>query len=412
MQVDPALPWDNTVEGGTIQLRDPLTLQQLLDGALDVVLKDGHDELVEGSFEIYPSDSKLYLGGNSLDYCITNVDTSASSTVYSELILEKTLSAGEKLHSVSIHVPDVIVSPSLPWSSNINRGSINLKTPLTADMLVSGALEISIDHRGSIDVARFDYFGNQLYIIESGDAIYQVTNYDKTQPNKLYSNLELELANENKFLYSIEVTKSILTPRAPWKESTEEGLITLPVDFPTGVNDLNSKLKAEFAYKPQGSTVYDTAWGKFVSDTHLFFGPEWDEIEKQYEVTISTDANAKYLRCTKAESYQNHAYLKRAYILLPDGFYSNSRGFVIKVVDYEVYPVYARQRGEEKEWYEIVNGGLSTYTGGSTISERIKVDIESLERDYSGDYAVQNDYYIDEEGVLDSDLNISDIKIL
>lgn len=105
MQVTPALPWDSTVEGGTIQLRDPLSLQQLLNGALDVVFKDGHAELNEGSFTVYPSDNKLYVGANNLDYVISNVDTSSSSAQYSELILERTASADETLYSVTQGTP-------------------------------------------------------------------------------------------------------------------------------------------------------------------------------------------------------------------------------------------------------------------------------------------------------------------
>lgn len=102
MQVDPALPWDNTVEGGTIQLRDPLTLQQLLDGALDVMLKNGRGEVSRGYFLIYPSDNRLYITGDTLDYLIDNVDTSATSTPYSELILERVHHADETLYSVKL----------------------------------------------------------------------------------------------------------------------------------------------------------------------------------------------------------------------------------------------------------------------------------------------------------------------
>lgn len=167
MQVDPALPWDNTVEGGTIRLREPLTLQQLLDGALDIVLKDGHGELVEGNFEIYPSDSKLYLGGNSLDYLIANVDTSASSTQYSELILEKSLSADEKLHSVSIHVPEIIASPAFPWPDT-GGGTISLKTPVSCQDILDGKI-VFVTKDG------ISYY--KTGITEEGNEIHLVTGY-------------------------------------------------------------------------------------------------------------------------------------------------------------------------------------------------------------------------------------------
>lgn len=53
MQVNPALPWANS-QGGTIQLETPVTVQQLLDGALvfTVVEDEGGD----------PTQAEVYRG--------------------------------------------------------------------------------------------------------------------------------------------------------------------------------------------------------------------------------------------------------------------------------------------------------------------------------------------------------------
>lgn len=53
MQVTPALPWANS-QGGTIQLETPVTVQQLLDGALifTVIEDEGGD----------PTEAEVYVG--------------------------------------------------------------------------------------------------------------------------------------------------------------------------------------------------------------------------------------------------------------------------------------------------------------------------------------------------------------
>jgi hypothetical protein len=70
VQTTPALPWA-TGQGGTIQLSEPVTLQQLLDGALVfTVIEDAGGDPTTA--EVYTSETSIFVGDTKECYQITN----------------------------------------------------------------------------------------------------------------------------------------------------------------------------------------------------------------------------------------------------------------------------------------------------------------------------------------------------
>lgn len=420
MQVDPALPWDGSVEGGVIQLREPLTLQQLLDGALDVMFKDGHGELNEGSFQIYPSDQKLYVGGSSLDYRITNVDTSSSSTQYSELILEKTLGADETLNSVSVRVPEISVLPSLPWTDATEEGSIAFKEQFTGEMITNwpwdSPLMITVGNELGENPADIEVFGFDLYINnDGGSPQYKVTNYDYRLPNKVYQRLDLQkVMNSWVWLRKVDIMKSRCSPRLPWRNIN--GRITLPDGFVTTAANLNDILKPTYRFLPDGQVTEETAYGSWVEqDGHLYLTVIWERTTLQYAVAVSSDLNGVYLDLTPTENYETRARLVNMSLLWSDGYYANVNGFVIKVVENEIFPCYASQSSRTKMWYKVTNNGslqLETYSGDTIPPTEILKEIKDQMVDRSTWWGSREYCDLDEEGVLEARLTIDDIEML
>ena len=151
MQVTPALPWDETVEGGTVALRSPMTLQQLLDGNLLPVISQ-HQQNVFGEFVVYPSDNMLYISaGGSFAFKVTNVDTRASSAVYSELELERVEGNHDTLVSIQLRTSDLAFTSPLPWSqegAGVLMGEIFISGNITVSDLINGALDFFVDVSG------------------------------------------------------------------------------------------------------------------------------------------------------------------------------------------------------------------------------------------------------------------------
>lgn len=72
MQTTPALPWANG-QGGTIQLSEPVTVQQLLDGALKfTVIEDEGGDPTEA--EVYMAFDKIEVGDTKTCYEIANFE--------------------------------------------------------------------------------------------------------------------------------------------------------------------------------------------------------------------------------------------------------------------------------------------------------------------------------------------------
>lgn len=74
MQVTPALPWA-TGQGGTIQLSTPVTLEQLLAGALvfTVIEDDGAEPTTA---EVYTTETGIFVGDTKACYQITSFEGS------------------------------------------------------------------------------------------------------------------------------------------------------------------------------------------------------------------------------------------------------------------------------------------------------------------------------------------------
>ena len=76
MQVTPALPWANS-QGGTIQLETPVTVQQLLDGALIfTVIEDEGGDATQA--EVYMEYDRIVVGDTRSCYQITGFEGSTS----------------------------------------------------------------------------------------------------------------------------------------------------------------------------------------------------------------------------------------------------------------------------------------------------------------------------------------------
>lgn len=76
MQTTPALPWAGGA-GGTIQLSEPVTLQQLLDGALVfTVIEDEGGDPTEA--EVYMQFDSIVVGDTRACYQITNFEGSTN----------------------------------------------------------------------------------------------------------------------------------------------------------------------------------------------------------------------------------------------------------------------------------------------------------------------------------------------
>lgn len=134
-----------------------MTLQQFLDGDLMIVLA-GRDVDTFGYFNIYPSDNKLYISyGGGMQYRVDNVDTSASSAIYSELTIEKLNDATFTLNSVYVRTSDVEVFPQLPLvqtGANARMGELSFRGGITAQELLDGKYVFLLDDDGNPTAAK------------------------------------------------------------------------------------------------------------------------------------------------------------------------------------------------------------------------------------------------------------------
>lgn len=154
-----------------------MSLQQLLDGELMAVLA-GRDLDAFGYFNIYPSDNKLYIScGGGMQYRVDNVDTTASSAVYSELTIEKLNEATYYLNSVYVRTSDVEVFPQLPLvqtGANARMGELSFRGGITAQELIDGEYVFLLDNNGNptaaelqqgSGAAKVDFYLNENVVI-------------------------------------------------------------------------------------------------------------------------------------------------------------------------------------------------------------------------------------------------------
>lgn len=118
-----------------------------------MIVLAGRDLDTFGYFNIYPSDNKLYIScGGAMQYRVNNVDTTASSAVYSELTVEKLNDATFTLKSVYVRTSDVEVIPTLPLEqtgSNARMGELSFRGGVTAQELLDGKYVFLLDDNGN-----------------------------------------------------------------------------------------------------------------------------------------------------------------------------------------------------------------------------------------------------------------------
>lgn len=112
----------------------------------------GRDLDTFGYFNIYPSDNKLYIScGGAMQYRVNNVDTTASSAVYSELTVEKLNDATFTLKSVYVRTSDVEVIPTLPLEqtgSNARMGELSFRGGISVQELLDGKFVFLLNDNG------------------------------------------------------------------------------------------------------------------------------------------------------------------------------------------------------------------------------------------------------------------------
>ncbi|MBO7705500.1 MAG: hypothetical protein J6S68_07665 [Acinetobacter sp.] len=171
-----------------IHLATPLTYQQIVDGALVFILND-HGVSVEADCNEGSSGFVIKEPTNQqIVYVI-----GAYSGETAEIAVQKMAGAPEGivLSEVNLYIPDIIVSPSLPWENETEGGTISLHTPLSLSELLSGELVTVLEtsegeqHFGVFKIDN----GNSLAIISNGSMQYDVTNVDVTDTAATYNEL-------------------------------------------------------------------------------------------------------------------------------------------------------------------------------------------------------------------------------
>lgn len=145
MQVTPALPWTAETEGGVIQLATPVTYQQLLDGALQFILKR------------YANFTLAIVNEGSAGVVIKNVDNQIIYQIgrfdgqSSEINIERADGAPSDWILGNIQLPPteaISAYPALPWDDTKTSGLIQLANPLSKNQIVNGDLIAIIENEG------------------------------------------------------------------------------------------------------------------------------------------------------------------------------------------------------------------------------------------------------------------------
>lgn len=159
MQCNPALPWTPS-DGGLITLRDPITRNDLLAGALQINVDGGASGTFIATVVDEDGSNAVQIGGDTLWY-ISQFTGSVSEL---ELISAETGVVGYDITSINRVTPSKTVetTPALPWAATQSAsGSVEMSYPLTVQQLLDGAL-------------KFGY-------LQNGEMVYATANYDQAE---------------------------------------------------------------------------------------------------------------------------------------------------------------------------------------------------------------------------------------
>ncbi len=84
---------------------------------------------------------------HSAIYDITNVDPSSGSASYSQIVLERNAQADNETFLKNVKIADVYALPAAPWVRGTG-GDIILKSPLSVQQLLDGALQLNLKENG------------------------------------------------------------------------------------------------------------------------------------------------------------------------------------------------------------------------------------------------------------------------